>query len=538
MKQPLTKKYLVVISLLYMSLLSVQALDQQDEQENQPYIVIQSTIQLDYYSYYYTIPLDLDALKSYQTNHFSFQDETLLTKNQLSQYFVGNIAIEFQVDSDIEFSTFLYTTNYSNKTSLRLFKNVHNNNHLKINRNSDQKLEIILQRIKEQETDNDDEEEITGTYKEEQKNNQTQNNKQFPTHLNYTLKIINLNQSQKYCPYNCYGNGECQADGMCQCNEGFSPIFYCMIEVKDLKLDFEEISDLQISEIQNSPRQNKLGQSQNNNLFQMNYARLQINNIEDFKNQVLYKQQFYGVPNEILISFYYIKNYTDNQPSIQILDDHNYFKVLETEEKIDDGENRFVSTFQIINLDYYKFLVDQDTQGQLITFAYNKNLNNFQIEIQVLYDDFKLLYESIQILVIALLSILLFIFLAITLKKNDNQESQIRQLSIRQINELTYLKRSHQQNIDIQSIMKNQMISFVYDLQSSKNQENGTHAECFICLSAYEESDELCKTKCGHVFHKNCIQAWVSKNQVCPIDRNCIFDGKPISKEQVNQLNN
>ncbi|KAL4500566.1 hypothetical protein ABPG72_002990 [Tetrahymena utriculariae] len=545
MKYSLQLKFLFVILILSIKLLSVKASEQLNGQESQPYVIFQSSLSLDHNLSYYTIPLDLDTLKGYQINGIQYQDDGQTINNELSSYFVGNIALEFQINSEQEFNIFLQTTNQQNATSLRRFKSMQGNNHLKINMSSDQQLEIILEKIQEKEADNnhdddddddedDDEnqdldEKIEVSKQGELKKNQTQIQKQFPAYLNYTLKVISLNQTKQYCPYNCYGNGECKEDDMCHCNDGFSPVFFCMIQVKDFKIDLDKITDFQIYGIQDNPKNNKPEEQLLKQ--QWNYAKLEINNFEDLKNQVLYKQQLYGIPNEILINFYYTKNVSDNQPGIKILDNHNYFKDLETEARLED--NKYSSTFQFINFDYYQFFEDQNTQGQLITFAYNKNFNSFQIEISVHYDDFKLLFESIQMLVIVLLCILLLIFLAIVLKKSDIQVSQIRQLSIRQINQLTYLKRSHQTNIDIQNIMNLQLTSFVYHLSSQKDLENGTHAECFICLNTYEEQDELCKTKCGHVFHKNCMQAWVSKNQVCPIDRNCIFDGKPICKEQI-----
>ncbi|KAL4468697.1 hypothetical protein ABPG74_005200 [Tetrahymena malaccensis] len=527
MKSFLKLKFLILIQILSTSLIHAAALNQSNNQESQPQVIVQSSLSLDRSLSYYTISIDLATLKGYQTSGLQYQDEKQIINNGLSSYFEGSLALEFIIDSEKEFKVFLYTTNQQNATSLRHFKNIQGYNFLKTNRYSSQQLEIILEKILEKNTDTDDiyedgEDQKVGIQVESK-------NKQSHDMLNYTLKIININQTQNYCPYNCFGNGECQRDGTCQCDEGFSPEFNCMIQLQYFKVDIEKVTNLQINGIQENLNANQLIQQYNSNLIDLNYAKLEIEKIEDLKNQVLYKQQFYGIPNEILITFTYTKNFTENQPAIRILDNHNFFKTLETEEIL--YGNRYASTFQLINIDYYQLFMDENTQGQLLTFAYKSSLDSIEIEIQVLYDDIKLIYESIQMLLITLLSILILVFLAISLKKGNNQDSQMRQLSMRQINQLTYLKRSNQTNLDIQYIMNNQLISYFYRVSSQKNLENATHTECYICLNTYEEQEELCKTKCGHVFHKNCLQAWISQNQVCPIDRNCIFDGKPITNE-------
>eukprot|EP01105_Mastigella_eilhardi_P020817 TRINITY_DN4999_c0_g1_i1.p1 TRINITY_DN4999_c0_g1~~TRINITY_DN4999_c0_g1_i1.p1 ORF type:complete len:206 (-),score=47.54 TRINITY_DN4999_c0_g1_i1:61-678(-) len=44
--------------------------------------------------------------------------------------------------------------------------------------------------------------------------------------------------------------------------------------------------------------------------------------------------------------------------------------------------------------------------------------------------------------------------------------------------------------------------------------------KCSICLSAYEEGDELTTLPlCLHTFHKGCIDHWLGINKVCPVCR-------------------
>jgi hypothetical protein len=47
--------------------------------------------------------------------------------------------------------------------------------------------------------------------------------------------------------------------------------------------------------------------------------------------------------------------------------------------------------------------------------------------------------------------------------------------------------------------------------------ELGSHErDCAICLSEYEEGEEMCRLHCGHCFHKECIFQWLSTSTVCP----------------------
>lgn len=43
--------------------------------------------------------------------------------------------------------------------------------------------------------------------------------------------------------------------------------------------------------------------------------------------------------------------------------------------------------------------------------------------------------------------------------------------------------------------------------------------ECPICLEIFGELDDdtlLCSLKCGHSYHKKCVNDWLSKDNSCP----------------------
>ena len=44
-------------------------------------------------------------------------------------------------------------------------------------------------------------------------------------------------------------------------------------------------------------------------------------------------------------------------------------------------------------------------------------------------------------------------------------------------------------------------------------------SSCAICLEDFKEAIYVRSLKCGHVFHKKCIDTWLAQNASCPLDR-------------------
>lgn len=44
-------------------------------------------------------------------------------------------------------------------------------------------------------------------------------------------------------------------------------------------------------------------------------------------------------------------------------------------------------------------------------------------------------------------------------------------------------------------------------------------ASCAICLEDFKEAIYVRSLRCGHVFHKKCIDIWLCHNASCPLDR-------------------
>ena len=42
---------------------------------------------------------------------------------------------------------------------------------------------------------------------------------------------------------------------------------------------------------------------------------------------------------------------------------------------------------------------------------------------------------------------------------------------------------------------------------------------CSVCMYRLQEGEIVRKLKCGHYFHKECIDKWLGQNASCPLDR-------------------
>lgn len=79
--------------------------------------------------------------------------------------------------------------------------------------------------------------------------------------------------------------------------------------------------------------------------------------------------------------------------------------------------------------------------------------------------------------------------------------------------------------------MLRNMIHFLCELfninRNILNFDNKTYGEeCPICLEIFGELDNtrlFCTLKCGHSYHRKCINDWLSKDKTCP---NCRIEFK------------
>ncbi|KAI3497931.1 hypothetical protein L2E82_13927 [Cichorium intybus] len=60
--------------------------------------------------------------------------------------------------------------------------------------------------------------------------------------------------------------------------------------------------------------------------------------------------------------------------------------------------------------------------------------------------------------------------------------------------------------------------------------------ECAICLSKIEDDDEIRELRCDHLFHRNCLDMWLSyRHATCPLCRDNLEVPPKIDCEISNQ---
>ncbi|KAI4355498.1 hypothetical protein L6164_004264 [Bauhinia variegata] len=70
------------------------------------------------------------------------------------------------------------------------------------------------------------------------------------------------------------------------------------------------------------------------------------------------------------------------------------------------------------------------------------------------------------------------------------------------------------------SYLESHSLTFLYKKAAGGSVEGTDQTECSICLTAFEEDDCVRQlSSCKHMFHKVCIDQWLSFHSGCPICR-------------------
>jgi len=61
------------------------------------------------------------------------------------------------------------------------------------------------------------------------------------------------------------------------------------------------------------------------------------------------------------------------------------------------------------------------------------------------------------------------------------------------------------------------------DETGMQDSQMSTSAACAVCLANLEEGEEARGLPCEHLFHRSCIDAWLSKSKQCPVCRQAVI---------------
>ena len=71
-------------------------------------------------------------------------------------------------------------------------------------------------------------------------------------------------------------------------------------------------------------------------------------------------------------------------------------------------------------------------------------------------------------------------------------------------------------------------LSYITYKELKETIKHGLMTECSICIDTFEENDDVLYTDCCHVFHKTCINKWLTKYNIkCPICKKDVAVGTP-----------
>ena len=59
----------------------------------------------------------------------------------------------------------------------------------------------------------------------------------------------------------------------------------------------------------------------------------------------------------------------------------------------------------------------------------------------------------------------------------------------------------------------NKIPKIIYNKNKFKNDDN----KCVVCQYEFKNGENVTKLSCGHLFHADCVDTWLSKNKVCPM---------------------
>jgi hypothetical protein len=111
----------------------------------------------------------------------------------------------------------------------------------------------------------------------------------------------------------------------------------------------------------------------------------------------------------------------------------------------------------------------------------------------------------------------------IHLINNDNDNSKLEQDIIEQLypdpDKMTYeqLLELEEKVGNVSKGLNKKQINkiprFIYNKIRYKNIEN----KCVVCQYEYKNGENLTKLPCGHIFHTDCVDTWLSGNKICPM---------------------
>ncbi|KAJ4966534.1 hypothetical protein NE237_018383 [Protea cynaroides] len=96
-------------------------------------------------------------------------------------------------------------------------------------------------------------------------------------------------------------------------------------------------------------------------------------------------------------------------------------------------------------------------------------------------------------------------------------------------------RRSHRRAFE--GTKRNSLLSLI-DAQHPairySGNSGGESKECAVCLTKFEEGDEVRELQCNHEFHKGCLDQWLERDQVtCPLCRRYVLPEEDVFEHRL-----
>ncbi|TYJ97408.1 RING-H2 finger protein ATL66-like [Cucumis melo var. makuwa] len=136
--------------------------------------------------------------------------------------------------------------------------------------------------------------------------------------------------------------------------------------------------------------------------------------------------------------------------------------------------------------------------------------------IEALFDDYDVVAAICFAIIVYFISFTLYF-------KTGNNDYQSDQSDVGTVEELPAFRervvRDQQEIVQIEAMV----FSYREAKRSENDDDDDDDYECVICLNKFEDAQK-CRwmKKCGHIFHRSCIDRWLKTERECPLCRTCV----------------
>ncbi|CAD8100578.1 unnamed protein product [Paramecium sonneborni] len=258
---------------------------------------------------------------------------------------------------------------------------------------------------------------------------------------------------------------------------------------------------------------------------------------QPLKNLTIHKQEYFYFERDQSISNITLSldlmNPLQKNSDTQVFIMYENFEIgLPNENFFDYSISLFNSTSQSQEIDLNTLIYDLNIERfqRLLITVKTKSSDLIQLSINISNVDDNFSIDSSLLIVYVLVSIAIILILAwiIIIIIRYKRSSRIHQISNSILNPQNDNNRSNYFTKN-KKLFDEYMPKLLYlqILEIPQFLESEVQETCSVCLLEYQK-DAICRfTPCNHIFHSDCLEQWIMKNENCPLCR-CALDLKTL----------